>query len=250
MAKLTGKRVLITGASAGIGMALATALASQGCKLFLVARRESKLKELASELGDNAFVIAGDINHAETFEKIRKVTEENVDILFNNAGLALGRDPVASLSLNDMDEMIDTNIRANFRMIREVLPWMIKKGGGDIVNVCSVAGHYSYPGGSVYCATKFAVNAFTKVLREETCGQNIRVMQLSPGMVNTEFSTVRFKGDTNTADNVYAGIDPLTAQDMAEMVVFMLERPRHVVIDEIITMPLQQGAITTVARRM
>jgi NADP-dependent 3-hydroxy acid dehydrogenase YdfG len=126
---------------------------------------------------------------------------------------------------------------------------MIKSGGGDIINLCSIAGHYAYPGGAVYCATKHAVHAFTRALREETCGRNIRVMQISPGMVNTEFSQVRFKGDLKAAEAVYSGMTPLTGEDIADMMMFMLERPRHVVIDELITMPADQGSPMSVFRK-
>jgi NADP-dependent 3-hydroxy acid dehydrogenase YdfG len=126
---------------------------------------------------------------------------------------------------------------------------MLSAGGGDIINLCSIAGHYTYPGGAVYCATKHAVLAFTRALREETAGKNLRVMQISPGMVDTEFSTVRFKGNADLAQTVYKGIEPLVAQDIAEMMMFMLTRPRHVVIDEIITMPTSQGSPTTVVRK-
>ena len=151
-------------------------------------------------------------------------------------------------SLTDWEQMITTNITANFRMVHLVLPWMLEQKRGDIINLCSVAGHYTYQGGAVYCATKHAVKAFTRVLREETCGKNIRVMQISPGMVNTEFSTVRFKGNKDSADAVYSNMSPLLAEDIARMMTFMLEQPRHVVIDEIITMPQDQGSPTTIHR--
>ena len=144
--------------------------------------------------------------------------------------------------------MISTNVTANFRMAHLVVPWMIENGGGDIINLCSVAGFLTYPGGAVYCATKHAVHAFTRVLREETAGRNIRVMQISPGMVNTEFSTARFGGDKAMADKVYEGMNPLVGEDIARMMQFMLDQPRHVVIDEIVTMPMAQGSPTTVVR--
>ena len=249
MNTLKDKRVLITGASSGIGKAMALLLAEKGCELFLLARRKDKLLEVAKETGKtNVHLIAGDINDPGIVQEIEKISGKHIDILINNAGLALGREKVEQSSLADWETMISTNITANFRMVHTVLPWMLEKKGGDIINLCSVAGHYTYPGGAVYCATKHAVKAFTRVLREETCGKNIRVMQISPGMVNTEFSTVRFKGNTESADAVYNGMTPLEAIDIARMMTFMLEQPRHVVIDEIITMPQDQGSPVTVHR--
>ena len=246
---LKNQRVLITGASAGIGKAMAQSLAERGCELFLIARRKEKLEELQKELKTKVHLIIGDVNDPKLCDQIRSVTKEKIDILINNAGLALGREKVLDSSWEDMSTMIETNITANFRMVHLVLPWMMKNQKGDIINLCSVAGHYTYPGGAVYCATKFAVQSFTRVLREETCGKNIRVMQISPGMVNTEFSKVRFRGDQKVADTVYAGMTPLLPEDIARMMTFMLEQPRHVVIDEIITMPTDQGSPTTVSRR-
>lgn len=245
--KMKNKRVLITGASSGIGKATALLLAREGAELFLVARRKEKLEEIAKETG--AKILVADVNDPDIAKKLSIFTNEKIDILINNAGLALGRDKVETSKWEDMESMITTNITANFRVAHALIPWMLKNGGGDIINLCSIAGHYTYPGGAVYCATKHAVLAFTRALREETAGKNLRVMQISPGMVDTEFSTVRFKGDKNTADTVYKGMNPLVAEDIAEMMFFMLSRPRHVVIDEIITMPQDQGSATTVVRR-
>ena len=253
MINAIGKRVLISGASSGIGRAVAVALGRKNYELFLVARRLEKLQEVEIEIrGQNpeakVTLIASDVNSPDLSSTLRAVTEERIDILINNAGLALGREKVESGNFADFEQMISTNITANFRLAHLTLPWMLKSGGGDILNLCSVAGHYTYQGGAVYCATKHAVKAFTRVLREETCGKNIRVMQISPGMVETEFSTVRFKGDQNAAQAVYAGMTALKAEDIARMILFMLEEPRHVVIDEIITMPSDQGSPTTVSR--
>lgn len=246
-------RTLVTGASSGIGKAIALALAAKGHELFLLARRLDKLQEVASEaaqLNPNVKIhlISKDVNDPALPKLIADLTSENLDVLINNAGLALGREKLEGSNFQDIEQMIHTNITANFRMVHLVLPWMLKNGGGDIINLCSVAGHYTYQGGAAYCATKHAVKAFTRVVREETCGKNIRIMQISPGMVNTEFSTVRFRGDKDAADTVYKGMSPLTGEDIARMMVFMLEQPRHVVIDEIITMPTDQGAPTTVHR--
>jgi 3-hydroxy acid dehydrogenase/malonic semialdehyde reductase len=250
MTNLKDKKVLITGASSGIGRAMAIALGEKGCELFLLARRKNRLVEVASDIKNaKVHLIEGDINHPRIHEIIRELTNDKIDILINNAGLALGRDKVETSKWEDVTGMIDTNITANFRIIHGIVPTMLNNGGGDIINVCSIAGHYTYQGGAVYCATKHAVNAFTRVLREETAGRNMRIMQISPGMVDTEFSTVRFKGDKKSADNVYAGMTPLQAEDVARMMTFMLEQPRHVVIDEIITMPQDQGSPTTVHRR-
>lgn len=254
METLKNKRALITGASAGIGRAMAWTLAYHGAELFLVARRNEKLTELQKEItnkypGLRVHIQAADVNDKMLPEILAQFTSEKVDILINNAGLALGRDKVENLHWEDVEGMINTNITANFRVARTVVPWMLRAGGGDLINLCSIAGHHTYQGGSVYCATKFAVQAFTRVLREETAGRNLRVMQVSPGMVDTEFSKVRFKGDESLAKSVYQGMEPLVAEDIAEMMVFMLTRPRHVVIDEILTTPQAQGSITTVVRK-
>lgn len=244
------KRALITGASSGIGRAMAIAMGEKGYELFLVARRKEKLEEVASVIKNSkVHLIATDVNDPKLNDIISKATGNDLDILINNAGLALGREKVEAGKFEEWQQMIDTNITANFKMVNIVLPMLLKKGGGDIINLCSIAGHYTYQGGAVYCATKHAVLAFTRALREETAGRNIRVMQISPGMVDTEFSTVRFKGDKKTADAVYAGMTPLKGEDISRMMMFMLEQPRHVVIDEIITMPQDQGSPTTVHRR-
>lgn len=244
---------LITGASSGIGRAMALGLGPKVLKLILVARRKERLVELKNELvlkypHLKVEILAYDVNDPSLIFEIEKVSDKKIDILINNAGLALGRDKVETSQFNDWEQMINVNITANFRMAHLVMPWMLENGGGDIINLCSVAGFLTYPGGAVYCATKHAVHAFTRVLREETAGRNIRVMQISPGMVDTEFSTARFKGDKAMADKVYEGMDPLVGEDIARMMLFMLDQPRHVVIDEIVTMPMAQGSPTTVVR--
>lgn len=246
---MNNKRALITGASSGIGRAIALSLGKAGAEVFLVARRKDKLEELAKEIGSSAHILCANVNDKDVMKKISEFTNEKVDILINNAGLALGRDKIENADWDDLESMIETNVTSNFRIAHGIVPWMLKSGGGDIINLCSIAGHYTYQGGAVYCATKHAVLAFTRALREETAGKNLRVMQISPGMVDTEFSQVRFKGDSDLAKTVYKGMEPLVAQDIAEMMMFMLSRPRHVVIDEIITMPSAQGSPTTVVRK-
>jgi NADP-dependent 3-hydroxy acid dehydrogenase YdfG len=253
MENLAAKRILITGASAGIGRALALDLADRGAELFLLARRGDRLMQLEGELrarhpAVKVHLIVADVTDPELPGILERRLEGRVDVLVNNAGLALGRDRLESAQWEDLEQMISTNVTANFRIAHALLPTMLKNGGGDILNLCSIAGHYTYIGGAVYAATKHAVLAFTRTLREETAGKNIRVMQISPGMVDTEFSLVRFRGDETMAKQVYAGMQPLRPEDISRMMVFMLEQPRHVVIDEIITMPQAQGSATTVVR--
>jgi NADP-dependent 3-hydroxy acid dehydrogenase YdfG len=255
MHNIIQKNALITGASSGIGLAMAFSLAAHNISLILVARRLDRLEDVRNQIIEKypqaiIHLIASDVNSSELPDKIAKISNKKIDILINNAGLALGKDFVEKGQLSDWQAMIETNITANFKMVHLVLPWMLQNGEGDIINLCSVAGHQSYQGGAIYCATKHAVHAFTKALREETCGRNIRVMQISPGMVETEFSLTRFKGDKNSAENVYSGMTPLSGDDIARMMQFMLDQPRHVVIDEIITMPMAQGSPTTVARNL
>jgi 3-hydroxy acid dehydrogenase/malonic semialdehyde reductase len=247
------KNALITGASSGIGRAMAYSLASKNLNLILVARRLERLEHIKDDIlktypNLNIQLLASDVNDPKFLARVEKVALGNVDILINNAGLALGKDKIENAQLSDWEQMIHTNMLATFKLAHLVLPWMLKNGGGDIINLCSVAGLYTYSGGAVYCATKHAVHAFTRILREETAGKNIRVMQISPGMVDTEFSMTRFRGDSFEAEKVYDGMTPLTAEDIARMMQFMLDQPRHVVIDEIITMPIQQGSPTTVVR--
>jgi NADP-dependent 3-hydroxy acid dehydrogenase YdfG len=253
MENLANKRILITGASAGIGKALALELADNGAELFLLARRGDRLMQVEGEIRQRnknckVNLIVADVNDPELPQILERRIDQDIDVLVNNAGLALGREKMEEAKWEDCEEMIQTNITANFKLVHTVLPWMVKAGSGDIINLCSIAGHLTYIGGAVYAATKHAVSAFTKTVREETAGRNIRVMQISPGMVETEFSVVRFKGDEEKAKNVYAGMDPLKPEDISRMMVFMLEQPRHVVIDEIITMPQAQGSASTVVR--
>lgn len=253
MENLAHKKVLITGASAGIGRALALDLADKGCELYLLARRGDRLMQVEGQIRQKnklckVHIIAADVCDPELPRILNERIQGKLDILVNNAGLALGRDKVEEAQLADWEQMINVNITASFRVVHTVLPWMLEQKSGDILNLCSIAGHYTYIGGAVYTATKHAVLAFTRALREETAGKNVRVMQISPGMVDTEFSSVRFKGKEDEAKRVYEGMTPLRAEDISRMMVFMLEQPRHVVIDEIITMPQDQGSATTVHR--
>lgn len=252
--RLSGKSALITGATSGIGAETARQLAASGVDLILTGRRESRLFELKKELmlsnpSISVHCHAFDITDRSECEKFREGYFGNEpDILINNAGLAAGFDKAQNASFDDWDQMIDTNVRALINMTRLFLPAMVARNSGHILNVSSVAGVESYSGGSVYCATKHAIHAFTKSLKMDLGGTHIRVSLVSPGAVNTEFSTVRFKGDKQRADSVYAGITPLVADDIAEIIVFILNRPEHVNIMDTLVYPVAQSAATHIIR--
>lgn len=253
MHPLKSKLALITGASSGIGRSMAHQLAMRGCELILIARRKEKLQEVRLEILKDyplavVHLLVFDVNDPALYLELKK-NWDKVDILINNAGLALGRDKFEATNFDEQVGVLNTNIVASFKMVHTLLPSMLARESGDIINLCSVAGHLTYQGGAIYCASKHAVSAFTKTVREETAGRNVRVMQISPGMVETEFSKVRFHGDQKAADAVYSNMNPITPDDIARMMVFMLEQPRHVTIDEIITMATDQGAPTYVVRR-
>ncbi|MEY4066753.1 MAG: hypothetical protein RIR26_2961 [Pseudomonadota bacterium] len=243
---LAGRTALVTGASSGIGLATAVRLALDGCHLNLVARRLSRLKELKSELLNlNPQLRIQCLELDLASDTACEVLEENkffeAQILINNAGLAKGWDPVLQSSKSDWQAMIQTNISAAFQVSRMAAQHMAHSGGGDIVAISSVAAHTSYDNGAVYCATKHAFRAFHEALRLETLHQNLRVLLISPGMVNTEFSLVRFSGDSERAQNIYKGIESLDAGDIADCILFALSKPRHINIDDMVIKPQQQG---------
>ncbi|MBI1276190.1 SDR family NAD(P)-dependent oxidoreductase [bacterium] len=251
---LAGQTALITGASSGIGEAMARALASRGVNLFLVARRKERLDTLKQTIlaaipNLKVTTIPADITSPEGMEAIRAARGFDADILINNAGGALGKDPVATARLDDWHGMIASNLTAAAEIVRAILPGMQTRGRGDIITIASVAGHQAYEGGSIYCAVKAGIRSFSQALRQETCGQNIRVMLISPGMVETEFSLVRFHGDQAAADAVYKGLTPLTSNDIARQMLFALQQPRHVCMDEILTLPTDQGSVTKAVRK-
>jgi len=252
---LKGKRAVITGASAGIGLATAVQLANEGMDLYLIARREDRLQEVKhafSKMFPTAKIalIVGSVTDPKTLDALEKAGGLFSEVLINNAGLARGADPIETASPSDWDEMVETNISAAFKMTQAVLPHMLAQKEGHILQLSSVAAHYAYEGGSVYCATKHALLAFTKALRLETCGKGIRVTAISPGLVETEFSEVRFKGDQERAKNVYKGLMPLTARDIASQMVWVLKQPPHVNIDEILIMPDAQGSPSKIIRNL
>lgn len=254
--KGNGRVVVITGASAGIGAATARALADAGFRLALGARRQDKLTKLADEIetktGVRPFTADLDVTVAESAEAfVAEVlkTYEQVHVLLNNAGLARGSANIAEAQSDaEWQQMLDTNVSGLLRMTRILLPHIIKSGDGHVVNMGSIAGRETYAGGAVYCATKFAVRAITDALRQELLGQPVRVSTVDPGMVETEFSVVRY-GDQARADEVYTGMTPLTAEDIADCILFAVTRPRHVNIDAIIIKPTDQAGAGKVARR-
>jgi len=250
------KIALVTGATAGIGTAVAEILAKNGYNLIITGRRKELLDRLKNELNvkhkSDVLALNFDIrDRRQTEDAIDNLPKswENIDALINNAGLSLGLTPIQDGLVDDWDQMIDTNIKGLLYITRKVAPLMVKKGCGHIVNLSSIAAKELYEGGNVYCATKHAVDALTKGMRIDLVKHNIKVTSISPGMVETEFSLVRFKGNIARADKVYEGLTPLSADDVAEAVWFALSRPPHVNINDMLIMPTAQANITTVVRK-
>ncbi|MCL6445441.1 MAG: SDR family NAD(P)-dependent oxidoreductase [Alicyclobacillus sp.] len=252
-----GKVALITGASSGIGAACAEALAGAGFQLALGARRLDRLQTIAARIEENTgvrpYISELDVTSAASSEAFVNGVMAHfgaVHVLINNAGLAKGRTYVAdAMDDADWEIMLNTNVLGLLRMSRLVIRHILASGGGHVVNLGSVAGHDAYAGGSAYCGTKFAVRANTTALRQELLGQPIRVTSVDPGLVETEFSIVRFNGDVEKAKSVYAGIDPLTAEDIADCVLFAVTRPQHVNIDTIVVTSIHQAGSGKVVRR-
>ena len=255
MNRLSNKTALITGATAGIGAETARQLARMGVHLILTGRRREKLETLKSEIlrthpDVRVMIHDFDITNVDACKALFEIYKDQIpDILINNAGLASGADKVQDANLDDWDLMIDTNVKGLITMTRLFVNGMIARNSGHIMNLSSVAGVESYPGGSVYCATKHAVHAFTKALKMDLGHTNIRVSMISPGAVETEFSMVRFKGDAERAAKVYEGINPLIAEDIAEIIVFVLNRPEHVNILDTLVFSVAQSSATQIHRK-
>lgn len=250
------KIALITGATSGIGKATAQILASNGYDLIITGRREellnNLLKSISKETDAEVLPLCFDVRDlAQTEKAINSLTGkwENIDVLINNAGLAVGLGPVHTGVVDDWDRMIDTNVKGLLYISRLISPRMVEKGAGHIINMSSIAGHEVYPNGAAYCASKHAVQAITKAMRIELLPFGIKVGSISPGMVDTEFSLVRFKGDKEKADSVYKGLTPLYAADIAEAILFMVTRPKHVNIDELIIVATDQASTRDYRRR-
>jgi len=253
---LDRKNALVTGASSGIGRACADAFAARGCRLLLAARRKDRLDELASSLqeryGTEVLTTALDVRDRGAVNAwIEGLSEDwrDINILVNNAGLSRGMEPLHEGDISDWEEMIDTNVKGLLYVTRAVLPGMVERGRGHVINIGSIAGHEVYPGGAVYCATKHAVTALNRGLAIDTLGTGVRVSSVDPGMVETEFSLVRFHGDAERADGVYHGIDPLTPADVAEAVLFCATRPANANVREMILTAGAQASAAHAHRR-
>jgi serine 3-dehydrogenase len=256
MYSLENKVILITGASSGIGRSCARAFAGTGARLILAARRPERLEDLVVELnrklGEDIFFLVFDVRDQPAVERVVNGLPAKwsaIDVLVNNAGLSRGLDKLHEGKLDDWEEMIDVNIKGLLYISRAVIPGMVKRGRGHVINIGSIAGHEVYPGGNVYCATKFAVDALSKGMRLDFSGTGLRVSQVSPGMVETEFSLVRFRGDKERAEKVYQGLTPLSPDDIADAVVYCATRPPHVNVSEIVVMPTDQASTTMVHRK-
>lgn len=244
--KATKRVAVVTGASSGIGAAAAKALHEAGFALVLGARRLDRVQAVGEPLG--AVCLPLDVTDADSVQAFCDRIPQ-VNVLINNAGGALGLDPLAQAKDEDWERMYDTNVLGLMRVTRALLPKLEASGAGHIVNIGSIAGREAYPGGSGYNAVKFAVVAITKALRLELVGKPIRITEIAPGMVETEFSKVRFAGDEERAAKVYAGLQPLTAEDIADCIQWVVTRPPHVNIDELVVKPLAQASATVAARK-
>ena len=249
------KIVLITGATSGIGLACARKFAENGDRLILTGRNESRLAEIRKELTDkgiDVLTLTFDVRNREQAEKCLcglPVEWQQIDVLVNNAGLALGLEPEYEGSFDDWETMIDTNIKGLLTMTRLVVPGMVKRGQGHVINIGSVAGDAAYAGGNVYCATKAAVKALSDGLRIDVANTAVRVTNLKPGLVETNFSNVRFHGDTDRAAGVYKGIQPLTGDDIADVAVFAANAPAHVQTAEVLILATHQASGSVIVRK-
>ena len=250
------KIALITGATSGIGRAVADIFAENKYNLIVTGRRSERLQELKAALEQqhdiSVLALCFDVRYNdEVVRNIESLPVEwrNIDVLVNNAGLAVGLNRIQDGVLDDWERMIDTNIKGLLYVTRAVSPLMVARNSGHIVNICSVAGKEVYENGNVYCATKHAVDALSKAMRIDMLGHNIKVTNICPGAVETEFSIVRFKGDTQRAAGTYKGIEPLTGRDIAECIYFAVSLPKHVCINDMMIMPTAQADSRTFNRK-
>lgn len=249
------KTALITGATSGIGKATAQLLAKNNYKIILCGRREDRLNDLKQELSKltEVHTLNFDVRDKKAvFDSINSIPESfaTIDILINNAGNAHGLDPIQNGNLDDWDAMIDINVKGLLYVSKAVIPGMIERKSGHIINIGSIAGKEVYPNGNVYCASKHAVDALNQAMRMDLNPYGIRVGGIHPGAVETEFSEVRFKGDTEKAANVYKGFEPLRAEDIADIIHFVVSRPYHVNIADLMVLPTAQAAATILKKEI
>ncbi|MEW5796306.1 MAG: SDR family oxidoreductase [Candidatus Zixiibacteriota bacterium] len=252
MATLTDKIVLVTGASSGIGRATAIRFSQAGTRVIVAARRDERLRELARALPNPSHVLKLDVRDRNEVDlAIAGLPPEwrDIDILVNNAGLSRDLSKLHEGRPESWEEMIDTNIKGLLWVSRAVTPRMVARGRGHVINIGSIAGHEVYPGGNVYCASKFAVDALTKGLRMDLVDTPVRVTTVDPGMVETEFSDVRFYGDKERAKKVYSGITPLTGDDVADAIVWAATRPENVQIAQVVILPSAQASAMVAHRK-
>jgi len=245
------KIALITGATSGIGKSTAITFANKGIQLILCGRREDRLQKMQQELSSlvRVHTLVFDIRDKESvFSAIETLPEEfkNIDILINNAGNAHGLDPIQTGAIEDWDAMLDINVKGLLYISKAIIPGMVQRASGHIINIGSIAAKEVYPNGNVYCASKHAVDALNKGMLVDLNRYGIKVGAIHPGLVQTEFSNVRFKGDDHRADMVYKGFDPLTPEDIADIISFVVTRPYHVNISDLVVLPTAQANSTTV----
>jgi len=257
MKKLSNKTVMITGATSGIGKAAAFLLAENGSNVIISGRRKDRLEKISSELtqkyGVKIFELPLDVRDYNDVDKaVRELPDEwkNIDILINNAGLSRGLNKIQDGVLDDWEEMINTNVKGLLYVSKCVIPLMLKRGSGHIINIGSIAGHEVYPAGNVYCATKFAVDALTKGMRMDLNGTGIKVTTVDPGLAETEFSNVRFRGDDEKAKAVYRGMTPLTPEEIADAILFTVTCSDNMVVAEMVLLPKDQASSTMVHREI
>ena len=252
---MNNKIALITGATSGIGKACALTLAKMGFDIIATGRRAERLDELKSELasGVRFLPLVFDVREREKVGEILGNLPAGwsaIDVLINNAGNAHGMDPIQTGDLDDWDAMMDINVKGLLYVSKAIIPGMTERNSGMIINICSIAGKEVYPNGNVYCGSKFAVDAITKGMRIDLNPFGIKVIGIHPGLVETEFSLVRFKGDETRAESVYKGFEPLYAEDIAEIVEFVVNRPAHVVLADIVVLPTAQASATVVKKNL
>ena len=246
------KTILITGASSGIGKATAELFAKRGERLILCGRRQERLEQLKGKFDTETHLLNFDVrNRKAVFDAINSLPKEwkQIDILINNAGNAHGLDTVDTANLDDWDAMIDGNVKGLMYVTKAILPQMVERKAGQIINLGSIAGLEVYPKGNVYCASKFAVDAFTQGLRIDLNPYNIRVCAVHPGLVETEFSMVRCKGDEQRSEGVYNTLDALQAEDVANAIAYMVDVPQHVTVADLTLLPTDQANATVINRK-